>query len=75
MPALDGSGINVAVLDSGMVLSRYDLKGQVLALTNFNDTTNEDNCGHGTHIGGIIAGSRDNSVAKKGADSPDKLQF
>lgn len=55
---LSGKGIGVAVLDTGIFLHR-DFDSRV---TGFADMVNRrnfayDDCGHGTHICGIIGGS------------------
>ena len=57
-PDLNGSGITVAVVDSGISL-RPELEGRLLAdvLINSTASTAEDGYGHGTHIAGIIGGT------------------
>lgn len=56
---LQGQGVTVAVVDSGVALSSSDLNSRVVAQVQLNsNTTNmSDKYGHGTHIGGIIAGN------------------
>ena len=62
-----GSGIKVAVLDSGVASDNVDITPKVVARANFtNGTTGEDNYGHGTHVAGIVAATADNTVGVAG---------
>ena len=57
----NGSGVGVAVLDTGVDLEHADLVGTVDAFNGFGGPSCQDDQGHGTHVTGIIA-ARDNSV-------------
>ncbi|MEU4194704.1 S8 family serine peptidase [Kribbella sp. NPDC026611] len=52
-----GTGVTVAVLDSGIDTTHPDLAGQVVGAKNFVDSTAGDQDGHGTHVASIIAGT------------------
>ncbi|WP_248762106.1 S8 family peptidase [Pseudarthrobacter sp. SSS035] len=55
-----GTGIKVAVLDSGVANDNPDINTKVVARANFtNGETGDDNYGHGTHVAGIVAASHD----------------
>jgi serine protease AprX len=58
LPAVDGSGVGVAVVDSG-ISPHSALAGKVVASVSFvsGDADTRDGFGHGTHIAGIIAGA------------------
>jgi subtilisin family serine protease len=52
---VDGSGLSVAVLDTGIRSDHQDFEGKVLETLNFTHADNaDDNNGHGTHVAGII---------------------
>jgi thermitase len=62
-----GSGIKVAVLDSGVATDNPDINPKVVARANFSTAaTNEDNYGHGTHVAGIVAATADNTIGVAG---------
>ena len=56
---IDGKGVIVAILDSGIDENHPDLAGKVVGEKNFveGETTTNDLLGHGTLVSGIIAGS------------------
>lgn len=64
-----GSGVKVAVIDSGIQKNHEDLKGRVAtAVVTFSTPYNkaEDNDGHGTHVSGIIAATANNGKGGAG---------
>ncbi len=70
--ALDGTGVGVAVIDSG-VADHADLRNasgtsRVVYSQSFvpGDTTTSDKFGHGTHVAGLIGGSGVSSGAANG---------
>jgi len=54
----DGTGVTVAVLDSGIDETHPDLAGKVAAAENFTERTegDQDLVGHGTHVASTVAG-------------------
>ncbi len=68
VPGLDGTGVTVAIIDSGIDANHSDLRNnasgrsRVLLSMDFTGTWNlDDPYGHGTHIAGIIAGDGSSS--------------
>src|ERR1700730_2349789 len=61
----DGSGIGIAVLDSGLDKDHDSFKGRVAASVDFTGAgKTEDSYGHGTHVAGLAAG--DDSLSHGG---------
>nr|WP_229830455.1 type VII secretion-associated serine protease mycosin [Actinoplanes ianthinogenes] len=72
----DGSGITVAVIDSGVDARHPDLAGQVLPGLDLVDSKGHgdtDAVGHGTTVSGIIAGRGDDSIGVVGIAPKAKI--
>lgn len=71
-----GSGVTVAVLDSGVDANHVDLRGQVLPGADFVDGTTDgrtDPVGHGTTVAALIAGRSDDSSGVEGVAPRAKI--
>ena len=64
-----GSGVVVAVLDTGIDTDHPELVGSIAGCQGFGYTTCEDDHGHGTHVSGII--TADGVVANAKGVAPD----
>ncbi|MFI6285942.1 S8 family peptidase [Streptomyces sp. NPDC051018] len=71
----DGTGVRIAVLDSGIDTAHPDLKDQVVGEQNFSSSHDaRDRNGHGTHVASIAAGTGAKSGGKfKGVAPGAKL--
>jgi subtilisin family serine protease len=54
---LNGQGIKLAVVDTGIDPNHADFAGRIVDMANFVGGDNVDGNGHGTHVAGISAGS------------------
>jgi subtilisin family serine protease len=70
-----GSGVTVAVIDTGVRFSHADLSGNVLSGVDYVSagTSADDENGHGTHIAGIIAAVQNNSRGIAGMAPKSKI--
>lgn len=74
-----GSGVVVAVIDTGVDLDHPDLKANVVSGYDFynNDSNPDDDNGHGSHVAGIVAGVANNGgiigVAPRASIMPVKV--
>jgi subtilisin family serine protease len=57
--AADGTGVDVYVVDTGIRMSTADLRGRIRSgVDEVDGGTAEDCNGHGTHVAGLVAGTR-----------------
>ncbi len=56
---IDGTGINVSVLDTGIYAAHPDIAGRIIKGYDFANKDNDpaDDSGHGTHVAGTVGGN------------------
>ena len=70
-----GSGVTIAILDSGIQTSHPDLKANLVAGRNIysNNTDVSDICGHGTAVAGAAAAASNNGIGVAGVAGAAKI--
>ncbi len=53
----DGSGVKLAIVDTGIDPNHADFSGRIMARKKFVGDSEDDENGHGTHVAGIAAGT------------------
>jgi serine protease AprX len=66
-----GTGIKVAVVDTGIDAAHPDFAGRIIATKSFVGDSADDDNGHGTHVAGIVAGSGAKSNGKYVGVAPE----
>jgi subtilisin family serine protease len=54
---LSGTGVRIAIVDTGVDATHPDLLRRIAAHTDFSGSAEQDDVGHGTHVAGIVAGA------------------
>ncbi len=61
---VDGRGIKIGIVDTGIDPAHADFAGRIGGTTDFTGEGFQDNHGHGTHVASIAAGSGDSSAGR-----------
>jgi subtilisin family serine protease len=72
-----GTGVKVAILDTGVDPNHIEIKNDIVAMKNFarGSSNPYDQNGHGTHVIGIVTGEGINSIANSyGFTSPNRAK-
>ncbi len=70
-----GSGIKIAIVDTGIDPNHPDFSGRIIATKSFVGDSAVDDNGHGTHVAGITAGSGAQSNGKYAGVAPEALLY
>ena len=74
-PPITGTGLTIAVLDSGMRKSHQSLKDKIVYEANFTSSPSTDDVfGHGTQVGFVVAGG-EHALGDKAGVSPGAKLF
>jgi len=74
-PPITGTGLTIAVLDSGMRKSHQSLKDKIVYEANFTSSPSTDDVfGHGTQVGFVVAGG-EHALGEKAGVSPGAKLF